>query len=215
MKTPDQIATDLDGIIQRHYYSEDFELSSSLRAYIDGLDARELNLYEQVALGRLMRDGSMVDIMLCTAVRIPSACPILAEKLNREPMSNQLTRVLITALQRYDSDEAYRAVERFLDSDQEAEALQALASIDFCRTIPMLSRLLAKEHLHGVILHIVFERFRAVGMETLIRELQASSATRSPAFHRSFESALTSKKDPYNPFSPGQIRHMIESLNRS
>ncbi|HMO50167.1 MAG TPA: hypothetical protein PKE26_05550 [Kiritimatiellia bacterium] len=212
MKTREQLESDVVQLVQSHYYSEDFELLSAFQAYVHGLSESEKNDVAGIAFSRLIHEGSMVDILLCSVVNVPSAAPVLAEKLNREPHSNQVTRALIAALKTYATDDAYTAVERFLDSDQELETLQALACIDFVRTLPYLVRLIRKEHVHGIALHILHDRSKAVGLDRLVEELRLSSATQSAGFRENLAKTLRSKKDPYNPFSEAEILRILHAI---
>jgi len=205
VKDKSEIQSDLDRIVQAHYYSEDFELISSFRAYESERADEEKDLLAEVVFERLCSEGSLVDILFCSIIDVPSAVPVLAEKLSREPQVNQVTRSLIQALKRYASDDAYTAVERFLDSDQEMDALQALASIDFARTLPHMARLMKKDHYHGVVLQMLRDRMKRVGLEPLVEELKKSSATRSASFRECLRKALASKSADFNPLDPGQI----------
>jgi len=63
-------------LIQAHYYSEDFELLSSVRAYQESLALAERDELRAVVLRRLFAEGSMVDILLCSVVDVPSAGPV-------------------------------------------------------------------------------------------------------------------------------------------
>jgi len=213
MKSLSQVDAELEEIIVAHYYSEDFELISSMKAYYHSLASLEKSYLEQIVLRRLTSDGSIVDILLCSVVNVPSAAPVLSSRLNREEISNQVTRTIISALKKYRSDEAYTAVERFLDSDQEIESLQAIAEIDFRRSIPHIVIALKKEFTHGVVLHILHDRVKTVGLSGLVDDLCASSATRTATFKALLSTALHSKKHPYNPFSESDIQHIIGSLD--
>jgi hypothetical protein len=214
VKTSTDITDDLDRLVQAHYYSEDFELIASLIAYRDGLAPDERIRLGEVALQRLMQQGTLVDILLCAVVQAPSAAPVLAGMLNREPVSNQITRALIVALRVYETDDAYTAVERFLDSDQELDALPALMDIDFRRTLPLVARMMKKAHVREMLVHHFHGRVKRVGLEGLVADFSQSSATRSPAFHDLLEKTLHSKPAPYNPFTPEQIMRIL-SLVRS
>jgi hypothetical protein len=199
-------------MVHAHYYSEDFELLASLRAYVEPLSPAEKEHVRALALRRLMQEGSLVDILLCTVVDVPSAVPVLAGRLDRETITNQVTRTLIQALRRYHTAEAYEAVERFVDSDQEMEAIEALADIDFRRTIPLLVRAMGKEHQHGTLLHLFHRVAKERGVDGLADELRGSSATRSARFKSDFERVLRAKKDPYNPFTDEQILLILSRI---
>lgn len=212
MKSAGEITIDIENIVHAHYYSEDFELVSSLRAYVDSLLPGERENARQVVLKRLLDEGSMVDILLCSVIDVPSAVPVLAGKLDREPVSNQVTRSLITALRMYQTADAYNAVERFVDSDQEMEAIDALADIDFRRTIPLLVRTMKKEHFHGNILHMLHRQAKRGGLDGLIGALRDSSAIRTARFKNDLQQLLASKKEPYNPFTETDIRHILHHI---
>lgn len=213
MKTQATLAHELDELIQAHYYREDFELVSSVRAYLEELSLPERDELRAVVLRRLLDDGSMVDILLCSVVDVPSAGPVLALKLDRESVPSQLTRVLMTALQGYHGDEVFRAVERFVDSDQEGEALAALARIDFPRALPYVARALEREHHLGPVLHILHTRAKQVGVPALAVEVQASSARLPAGFRAGLRRALDSKQDAYNPFSATERERLRQDFS--
>jgi hypothetical protein len=212
MKTREQIISEINRIIQANYYSEDFQLTSEFQAFVAGLSADEKAVLGDVAKERLAEDGSIVDILLCSVVDVPSTVPLMAEKLSVEAETNQITRTLIAALGRYSSDDAYRAVERFLDSDQEGEALRALAGIDFTRTLPALVRRMDKPHHETPILHILHERIKRNGLPNLIDELRQSSATRVAGFGKSLEKILRSKTPAYNPLTAREIDDLVNAF---
>lgn len=62
MKTLDQIRDDLRELETTHYYSEDFEWLSAVRAYRSALSNEETSLFRDVVYSRLLLDGSMTDI---------------------------------------------------------------------------------------------------------------------------------------------------------
>lgn len=205
MKTLEQIRSDIAEIVQRNYYSEDFELISSFQVYLETLSDEERDHFAGVVFERVIAEGSIVDIMLCGLVSVPSAAPVLAEKLSRETDTNQVTRSLIGALQHYPGDDGYVAVERFLDSDQELEALRALAKIDFTRTLPAIARRMSKDYMHGNLLHLFHERSKTIGLDAMIIELTTSSATKSAAFRDNLPKVLASKSKGYNPFNEEEL----------
>jgi len=212
MRSAGEITKEIEQLVQSHYYSEDFQLVSSMRAYVDTLLAGEREEARQVVLKRLLDEGSMVDVLLCSVIDVPSAIPVLAEKLDREPVTNQVTRTLISALRMYQTADAYNAVERFVDSDQEIEAIEALADIDFRRTIPLLVRTMKKEYFHGNVLHIFQRQAKRSGLDGLIDVLRDSSATRSAGFRGDLQKLLAAKKEPYNPFTETDIRHILQRI---
>lgn len=214
MKTAEQIRADLEEMESAHYYSEDFQWLSAVRAYRDELGGEEVALFRRVVLRRLLMDGSMTDILLCSVDDIPGASSVLAAKLDRESMPSQHARALITALQRYRGDDVFRAVARFVDSDQENEALRVLASIDFPRAFSTVVRALQKEHQRDLMLHILHDRSRVVGLETLLDELRAFAVKSSdPDLAEKLCHSLRGKVEPYNPFSEKEVRRLAEGLS--
>ena len=212
VKTPDELARALNELIQAHYYSEDFELLSAVRVFHEGLSGPERDELKALVVQRLLEDGSMVDILLCSVVPVPSAGPVLARRLDRESVPSQLTRALITAVQEYPGDEAYRAVERFVDSDQEGEALAALTRLDFSRALHHLARALDRPHMQGPVLHMLHARAKAVGVPALVVELQAESQRQAPAFRAGLLRALVSKPARFNPFAALDLDRLQRAL---
>lgn len=214
MKTIEQIAEDLQRIEDSHYYSEDFQWLSSVRAYRESLSADERAMLSDVVMRRLLRDGSMTDILLCAVIEVPGAGSVLAAKLDRESVPSQLTRALITALERYRGDDVFRAVARFVDSDQENEALRALARIDYCRALPFIARALQKEHQADLVLYILHDRYKTLARpELLAMELRAFSAGWNDAeFIPRLIRALRRKAEPYNPFSCEELTRVERAL---
>jgi hypothetical protein len=212
MRTLEQLAHELDEIIQSHYYAEDFELVAAVRAFHEPMAAGEKSRLSQIVLRRVVTDGSIVDVLLCGLVVVPSAAPVLVDKLNREPVTNQTTRVLIETLRHYPTDAAYEAVERFLDSDQEMEALRVLAAMDFARTLPLIVRRMRRASFDGLLLHILHDRARIVGLPGLIENLKSSSVTRRADFADELARVMRSKPGKYNPFSQPDIGRIIDAM---
>ena len=213
MKSREQIGDELARLEAANYYSEDFEWLSAVRAYRDGLADGEVAHLQAVVLQRLLAEGSMTDILLCSLVEVPSAAPVLAAKLDRESVPSQLTRALITALQGYRGDDVFRAVARFVDSDQENEALRALARIDFARAMPFVARALQKLHQRDLVLHILHDRAKQVGVASLLLELRAFAAGwNDPGLASVIRLALTGKPEPYNPFTPDELNQLTNGL---
>ncbi len=214
MKSTEQILDDLRHLEEAHYYSEDFQWLSSVRAYRDELSAEEQAALASVILQRLLRDGSMTDILLCSIVEVPGAGSVLAAKLDRESTPSQLTRALITALERYRGDDVFRAVARFVDSDQENEALRALARIDFIRALPFVARALQKEHQADLVLHILHDRAKSrAGLDLLAVELRAfASGWNDQDLLPRIVRALHGKAEPYNPFSPAELKRLEDAM---
>lgn len=213
MKTLEQIRDELRELETAHYYSEDFEWLSAVRAYRSSLSEQEAAIFRSVVYSRLLLDGSMTDVLLCSVDAIPGAVSILATKLDAESATSQLTRALITTLQGYADPEAFRAVVRFVDSGQEAEALRALGMIDFARALPFIARAVRKEYHRDLVLHILHDRVRAVGSEALVRELRRFAAGWSdPELITRLCNSLRAKMRPYNPFPEEDVRRISEGL---
>ena len=213
VKTVEQIREELRELESSHYYSEDFQWLSAVRAYHDALQGEERESFHRVLFKRMMDEGSMTDILLCSIVPVPEAASVLAAKLDRESVPSQLTRALITALQHYRGDDVFRAVARFVDSDQENEALRALARIDFARALPFVARALQKEHARDLVLHILHDRCKEVGIDNLILELRAFAAGRAdPALLAAFSAAAHGKAAEYNPFSSAELQRLRTAL---
>jgi hypothetical protein len=212
MATKDEMNEAIERLVRAHYYDEDFQLLSSFQAYASGLSGGEHDDLAELAFERLVRDGSLVDIILCSVVDVPSAVPVLAEKLSRETQTNQITRTLIAVLGRYATDDAYVAIEPFLDSDQEMEALQALARIDFVRTLPSIVRRMKKDHYAGAVLQMLHERIKKAGLPKLIDDLRSSSATQSAGFSGLLEKTLRAKDAAYNPLSAAEIEALAAAF---
>ena len=213
MKTSEQIARELADLIQRNYYSEDFHLLSEVRTYAEALSSDDLAVLRQVVAGRLTDSQSIVDVMLCTVVQSPELVPSLIRMLDRQTSTSQLTRALMLALQQYGGSEAFHAVERFLDSDQETEALAVLARIDFKRALPFMFRCLRKDHFLDTCLHVLFERKKIVGFHDLVDELRTCSALTSSSVRERLRLALTVKKGEFNPFTADEIRTLLAAID--
>lgn len=212
MRTSLQVDRELRELVAAHYYSEEFELLAAARAYQQQLREEERDLLRAVVLRRLFDDGSLVDVLLCSVVHVPSAAPVLAARLDREAAPSQLTRALIAALQEYRGDDVFRAVERFLDSEQEFEAMRAVARIDFIRFLPYLARALRRPHQRDLCLHILYDRSKEVGLAALAAELRGLAGREPGEFRAHLEAALTAKAGPYNPFAPEAIAILLGGL---
>ena len=213
MKTSEQIARELADLIQRHYYSEDFELHAAFRAYAGLLSADDRERLRYVVMRRLSDSDSLVDVILCTEFDVPECVSSLVRMLDRQTGTSQITRALMGALSRYGGLEAFRAVERFMDSDQEHEALASLARIDFARALPYLVRSLAKDRFLDACLHIFHARKQAAGFHGLLEDLRSGGAFGSPVVRERLRLSLTAKKGEYNPFTEQELRALLAALD--
>ena len=135
MRTMEQLENELDDLIRRNYYAEDFELRWTLQQFGESLPAEDLAFFHQVILRRLTDDPSIMTVMLCSTSLVPEAVPILVSVLDDHPEANMLTRAILSTLGRYGEPSAFPAAERFLDSDQEPEALTCLARLHFMKAL--------------------------------------------------------------------------------
>jgi hypothetical protein len=166
--------TRLDAIVGANHRREERELQAAVRAWVDRLDPVEQAAFARVFLRRLAADPSRVNLSLAAVLPYPGAEEPLAAELARQPEPSPHTRALIAALRAFPgSDTAFRAVERFVDSDQEREALRALAAIDFLRARPHIRQALSRDDLLECCLHLFADRRRAHGIDILAADLRA------------------------------------------
>jgi hypothetical protein len=123
-----------------------------------------------------------------------------------------MSRALIAALGRLGGAGAYRSVERFLDSEQEFEALAALAAIDFARTLGTLARRMGPGRFPDAGLHILHERRKRVGLDALAAELAAWAAGSDEAARRNLAAVLRAKEGRYSPLSAEEVRVLSHAL---
>lgn len=207
-----RIERDLDDLARRHYYSEDYEVAAALEAYVEGLSPIEVDCLHRRIRARLADDPSLLHAIYAATLRVEGAECLLAEALDRETQVSQRSRVLMQALARFPCDRAYRAIERFVDSDQEIDALQILARMDFPRTLPLLRRALEVEHLRPVCLHAFRDRARDAGLVQLIEDLRKAAGPDREAFRRSVDCCLDAKSGAYHPLAPQEVRAIREAL---
>ena len=215
MRSTQEIEQALDELITEHYYSDDFMLTGVMRSFTECLPARERVIFCDVLLERLAREPTILNVLLCSSLDIPDIVPELTELLNEQAETSQLTRAILSVLKHYKDDAAYRAIERFLDSDQEDDALAALAKIDFVRSIPHLIRMLNRGYIINRCLHIFYERKKEVGLEGLIYELRTYAvANDAERIHR-IGQVFASKTGDYNPFSQDEIATILIALQHT
>ncbi len=212
MKTAADIEHDLEALARDHYYGEDYEVAAAVEAYAGGLGAEELDLLKHGVRARLARDASQLHAIFASVLRVDGADALLAEALAREPRVSQRSRALIQALTRFPGDTAFQAIERFVDSDQEIEALQALAAMDFPRALPMVRRALGVDHLLPVCLHILRDRARTAGIERLVEDLRGAAGADLEGFRERVAACLASKAGAYNPMPPEDARRILAGL---
>jgi hypothetical protein len=214
MRTTEQLEHELDSLIRQNYYAEDYELRWILKRFEAGLAAGERERLHAIVLGRMVDDASILNVMLCSASRVPEAVPILASVLDRQPEADMLTRAILSTLGDYGDPSAFSSVERFLDSDQEAEALLCLARLHFTRALFFVIRAARRAHLRDVCLQVLHERKKRVGLVRLIDELtEHARGSRQNVFKR-VQATLRTKDDPYNPFDAEEREAILAGLRR-
>jgi len=210
LRSSDQLERELDSLIEGGYYDEDFELVWTLRRFAEALGPEELERVLDIVLGRLEHDPSVLNVLIVTAIPVPSAVPVLGSILDNQDETGTLSRSLLAALGEYADAESFHHVARLLDSDQEQEALIALARIDFPRALFHLLGSPEREHLFDVCIQIFHQRRKEAGLETLIESLQTLSSE-FPVRDR-VERILLFKDDHYNPFTKEQIQEILCGL---
>ncbi len=213
MQTLDEMNQAIDSLVNQHYYSEDFELEAAMRAFYERLSDHEQAVCHQALIERLRVDPSILTVSLCSQIPIPEAAPLLASALNGEKTSSQRTRSIMAALRHYDDAHSFTAVERFLESDQEPEALQQLARIDFNRVRPHLMRAMTRPHLHPFCLQIFHEQRKRGGLEALADTLASWAAPDPETFEMRLRDVLSCKKGDYNPFSIEEQQTLLRAVH--
>jgi len=202
----------LDELLQSNYYNEPHELLWAVREFADRLSATERELLREVLLERLDREPNVATLVICTAMDLPESCPRLRRLLANESTTSQVSRLLMRMLATYPGDDNYRAVERFLDSEQQGEALRLLAGMDFRRTFSHLKRALARDHLRDVCLHIFYDHRKRVGLQTLCDDLRRLAAGEGEVLRRRIREALTAKQGAHHPFEAGDVEVALRAL---
>jgi hypothetical protein len=206
MKTEADIEQDLDRLIQEQYYSEGSELLAAVRQYGEALGAAEQAALRSAIGRRLAREPTELGVLLVSCWPTPEAAPRLVRLLDRESVTSRLTRTIMKVLPALDPKSAYRAIERFLDSEQDGEALMQLARLDFPRTAAALRRALRNDRLLDVCLHILHDRKKAVGLPALVEELKGwLTPAEADEVRLRLGRALRAKPGPYNPFAPEEV----------
>jgi hypothetical protein len=172
MSDPD---AQLEALLARHYYSEEWELQAAFLAWLEEMSPTARQAAETAFTRRVTGDpGSMENTSLAAALPLPALAEPLAAALDAQPEPSQLTRSLLCALSRQSgSTRAFAAVERWVDSSQEMEALRALAAIDFARARGQLRQAMLRDELLETCLHLFADRARRDGLPALLADLDA------------------------------------------
>jgi hypothetical protein len=212
MKNADDIQADLVKLVEAHYYSEDYELEWAAKRYYDDLTDAEQITFEGVMLRRLTAQPGIADVSLCARLGNRSLTPFLAALLDRQETSNAMSRALLAALAHQPDEQAYPAVERFLDSEQEGEALLCLSRMNFHRTVAHLRWAIQKDHLHNFCIHAFHEQMKHAGMDALLEGMKKLIEPDAARLTGHVKKILTSKSGPFNPFSDEELELMVAAL---
>lgn len=212
MKSEQDIEADLLKMVNDHYYSEDYELEWSSKHYAEALSEDERDLLDQVLIRKLTSDPNLAYVTIVTRLERPALTPYLATLLEKEPHSTAMSRSLLTALTHQPDEQAFSAVERFMDSDQEGEALTCLARMNFDRVLPHLRWAMQKDHLHNFCLHILHEYMRHKGLEALLHKVQELTQPERERLVPHLRKILTSKRGEFNPFADAELDALLAVL---
>lgn len=212
MKTTTDIEQDLDQLVQSHYYSEDYELEWAAKNYYDQLAPEEQDHMAAVLLTRLSGDASLSDVTIATRLGLSSLTPSLASLLNREGSSSAMSRAILVALSHQPDERAYEAVERFMDSDQEGEALVCLCRMNFQRALPHFRWALQKNHLHNFCLHALHEVKLEAGLDRVKKMVELILESDRNALAPHLKKIIHSKSGSFNPFSIDELEALTVLL---
>jgi hypothetical protein len=201
MKTAEEIGRALDEVLAAHYYSKESTLRWALGQFEESLAPGEKDLFRRLVLDRLRNEPSVMNAVLVSCCPSPESAPVLAAVLSDQPTTSVLTRVMINALEGSRDETAYRAVERFIDSEQESDALAALLTMDFARAAPRFRVALKQELLEAACLHMLSRRRAAVGLEQLIADLAEHVVGDSAYARKRVAAVLDCRDGNFNPFS--------------
>ncbi len=208
------IAVELERLLGGLYYSEDFEVVSLVRHFHDQLPAaRKLELRGEIRR-RILSTASLLDVYLCVAVPVPECAFLLADLLDQQEAASQFSRTLMEALRVAGVADVFPSVVRFLDSDQEREALATLAALDFPQALPHVAARMEHREFADSILHIFADRKRRVGLEKLAAELRAESAAVSP-LRGSLNGVLHAKSGKFNPFTTAEVAALLQAVGNA
>lgn len=215
MRAREQLTAELQDLVASHYYREDFELAASARAWHDQLPADDSAQLRAIVLERLTREPTLVELYLVQAMRLAEAAPALVAWLDREQAATPVSRALMAALPAGAGDAAYRAVERFVDSDQEWEALRALGRLDFPRTRSRLLSAARRDSHLDLALHMLHDRRKELGWPAFAAETRAWFTTCPPADRSRLQRVLQAKSDSFHPFPAAERAELLAWLKEN
>ena len=209
MKQPEEIDRELAALAEQSYYGDEGELHHSLCRYFEGLETADCESFKRVVLKRLASEVSVVNILLAGVTVFPEVVPVLVSVLNAESRTSQVTRTLMNVLGRYNDETAFKAVARFLDSEQEMEALACLCSMNFLKALPHLKTAVRRDHLFDACLQIFYNRKKAVGLEGLQTDLHALMFDNPSLVRDRLRKVFLCKRGKYNPFTPEEVVEIL------
>ncbi len=212
MKTRDQIAEEVRALTHEYYYREDYELEWAAKAYVDSLAEEEKHEFDAIMTERLTASPGLDDVALCARTGRMALSSYLVAQLEKEKTTSSVSRALLSVLTRQPAQEAFVAVERFLDSDQEGEALECLARIDFERALPYLRRAVQQDHLHNHCLHAMHMYMQEKGMDALVIALRTLMDPEPARLSAHVRKIIYSKQGDFNPFSEQDLLALTKDL---
>ncbi len=212
MRSVGQLERELDGLVRASYYEEDYELLWTLRRFGTSLAREEYGRFCEIAIRRLADDPSILSVIIVSAVRIPTAVPLLCSILDGQRETGVLTRAILSALREYGDPASFPSVERLLDSDQEQEALSTLARIDFSRSLFYVIRSAEREYLLDASIHVLHEEKKSTDISRLIRSLGAHARISDQPVVERVEMILRCKSGDFNPFTEQEIEKILTEL---
>jgi hypothetical protein len=207
-KTSVDIEADVERLIAAHYYSEEHELEWASKQYYGELDEAGKQAFEGVMMRRLTGAAGLADVSVCSRLGAASLTAPLAALLNRQADAGAISRAVLVALMRQPDEQAYEAVERFLDSELEGEALQVLTRMNFRRALPHLRWAIQKEHLHNFCLHAMHDEMKHVGMEALLESVKLLVEPDRSMLSEHMKKILGSKVGDFNPFTESELAEL-------
>lgn len=209
MKQVEEIDRELAALVEKNYYGDECELEHVLRQYFEGLEPVERESFKQVVLKRLAREVSAVNILLAGVTAFPEVVPVLVSVLNAESKTSQITRSLMNVLRNYNDEAAFKAVARFLDSEQEIEALMCLCGMNFLKALPHIKTAVRRDHLFDACLQVFYERKKAVGLDGLQTDLRALMFDNPSQVRDRLRKVFLAKRGKYNPFTPEEVVEIL------
>lgn len=200
MISAEEVVAQLTQLLEDSYYSEDFEIIAAVRHFHASLDAAGQSHLRAEIRRRLQAEGTIVDVLLCAAVPSPENARELAVLLDGEGEATQMSRALIRALCETGNPAGFSAIARFIDSDQELEALAALHRLDFFLALPWLASRMGKPGYDDTCVHILASRKQEAGLPQLIDDLRSFQSRDTRLFRREIARLANVKPEGFNPF---------------